>query len=193
MKTKKKRFSPRFSPFFCPDFLPKFQRGVHDSILRTILKYLCITGTPNEKPWHNAPPSIRPCNHPIFKSVSSSIIQKTSLLKQVKSPKNLPCFVVAENDFTEYAVLSDSENDSYESTLDKCSESSFDKPDHGSVFGEINNSDSEETTDSDEKYFSPGSFASFLVHYSAPIFLLIFFHDDVWLCFIERSFLHLVI
>ena len=33
----------------------------------------------------------------------------------------------------------------------------------------------------------------FLVHYSAPIFLLIFFHDNAWSCFTERSFLHLAI
>ena len=31
-----------------PVFLPNIQRGEgHDSILRTILRYLCITGTPN--------------------------------------------------------------------------------------------------------------------------------------------------
>ena len=44
----KKRSSPRFSPFFCPDFLPKSQRrGGRDSILRSVLRYLCITGIPN--------------------------------------------------------------------------------------------------------------------------------------------------
>ena len=65
MKTKK-RSSIRFSPFFCPDldedqkkglhpdlvgfsaqiFCPNSRDGGHDSFLRTILRYLCITGTP---------------------------------------------------------------------------------------------------------------------------------------------------
>ena len=113
---------------------------------------------------------------------------------QVKSLKNLSCFVVAENDFIECEVSSDSECDFFESTFNKCSESSIDKSDHGSVFDETSNSDSEETIDSDEKHVSPGIFAFFfLVHYSAPIFLLIFFHDNAWSCFTERSFLHLAI
>ena len=66
MKIKRKRSSLRFSPFFCPDFLPnvKGDGEGHDSILRTILKYLCITGTP--KGWAMAqcpPPKYAPgCN-----------------------------------------------------------------------------------------------------------------------------------
>ena len=63
---KSRQSSLRFSPFLCPDlgedqkkvfiqiqpvFLPRFSAqiekgGGHDSIMRTILRYLCITGTP---------------------------------------------------------------------------------------------------------------------------------------------------
>ena len=46
MKTKK-RSSLRSTSFFYPDSLPKFQWGGHYSILRTILRYLCINGTLN--------------------------------------------------------------------------------------------------------------------------------------------------
>ena len=39
----KKRSSPRFSPIFCPN---SKRGGDHDSILRTIIKYLCIPSIP---------------------------------------------------------------------------------------------------------------------------------------------------
>ena len=59
----KKRSSLRFSPVFGPklgeDLLLKFQKGGYNSVLHTILTYLCIPSTPKEGPWHNAPPPIK--------------------------------------------------------------------------------------------------------------------------------------
>ena len=54
-----KKSLPRFSPFFCR---PNSKEGVHDSILCTILRHLCITDTPKRGPWHNAPPIYAPAN-----------------------------------------------------------------------------------------------------------------------------------
>ena len=74
MKTKSERSPLRISLFFCPNLGEDKKKGLHphsarfsaqiskvgehDSILRTILKYLCITGTPKGghgtmiiKPW----------------------------------------------------------------------------------------------------------------------------------------------
>ena len=84
MKTEQKSFLLKCSPFFCPDLgddqkkdlhseLARFsvqipKRG-HDSILRTIVKYLCITGTPKGR--HGTMPPY--LNEPLMKIHVSNI------------------------------------------------------------------------------------------------------------------------
>ena len=84
MKIKQKRFLLKCSPFFCPDLLDDQKKGLHselaqfsaqipkgdhDSILRTIVKYLCITGTP--KGGHGTMPPY--LNMPLMKIHVSNI------------------------------------------------------------------------------------------------------------------------
>ena len=71
MKTKnKKGLHSNSARFSAQIFCQNLNGGGHDSVLSTILRYLCTTGTPKGGPWHNRLP---PKYSPVWMIVDSRV------------------------------------------------------------------------------------------------------------------------